>query len=137
MSDWTYEMLRYAFSWNDESSEKALKYVVTGRSPSDSMSEFQMPGSRVISREGVEHPENWCAKIGLLHFLLQRMLDILLLTILTEKDEVERTSALVFLEEHGESLVWDEELSIRQQVTGNALTLELLILNCQIVGRLE
>lgn len=45
------------------------------------------------------------------------MLDILLLTILTEKDEVERTSALVFLEEHGESLVWDEELSIRQQVT--------------------
>ena len=40
------------------------------------------------------------------------MLDILLLTILTEKDEVERTSALVFLEEHGESLVWDEELSI-------------------------
>ena len=78
MSDWTYEMLRYAFSWNDESSEKALKYVVTGRSPSDSMSEFQM-------------------------------LDILLLTILTEKDEVERTSALVFLEEHGESLVWDEE----------------------------
>lgn len=137
MSDWTYEMLRYAFSWNDESSEKALKYVVTGRSPSDSMSEFQMPGSRVISGEGVEHPENWCAKIGLLHFLLQRMLDILLLTILTEKDEVERTSALVFLEEHGESLVWDEELSIRQQVTGNALTLELLILNCQIVGRLE
>ena len=41
MSDWTYEMLRYAFSWNDESSEKALKYVVTGRSPSESMSEFQ------------------------------------------------------------------------------------------------
>lgn len=78
MSDWTYEMLRYAFSWNDESSEKALKYVVTGRSPSESMSEFQM-------------------------------LDILLLTILTEKDEVERTSALVFLEEHGKSLVWDEE----------------------------
>ena len=39
----------------------------------------------------------------------QRMLDILLLTILTEKDEVERTSALVFLEEHGKSLVWDEE----------------------------
>ena len=38
-----------------------------------------------------------------------RMLDILLLTILTEKDEVERTSALVFLEEHGKSLVWDEE----------------------------
>ena len=37
------------------------------------------------------------------------MLDILLLTILTEKDEVERTSALVFLEEHGKSLVWDEE----------------------------
>ena len=59
MSDWTYEMLRYAFSWNDESSEKALKYVVTGRSPSDSMSEFQMPGSRVISSEGVENPENW------------------------------------------------------------------------------
>ena len=58
MSDWTYEMLRYAFSWNDESSEKALKYVVTGRSPSDSMSEFQMPGSRVISSEGVENPEN-------------------------------------------------------------------------------
>ena len=148
MSDWTYEMLRYAFSWNDEcldrfsfffavrwflawfrgekpsstkvdwtmikpfewqrrfcfeqrnralchnfkaiqrlsskqsslpltlqsnleclgwknlcflakrrSSEKALKYVVTGRSPSESMSEFQM-------------------------------LDILLLTIFTEKDEV-------------------------------------------------
>ncbi|CAK9046576.1 Protein transport protein SEC23 [Durusdinium trenchii] len=78
MSDWTYEMLRYAFSWNDESSEKALKYVVSGRSPSESMSEFQM-------------------------------LDILLLTILTEKDEVERTSALVFLEEHGKSLVWDEE----------------------------
>ena len=56
MSDWTYEMLRYAFSWNDESSEKALKYVVSGRSPTESMSEFQM-------------------------------LDILLLTILTEKDE--------------------------------------------------
>ena len=37
------------------------------------------------------------------------MLDILLLTILTEKDEVERTSALNFLEEHGKSLVWDEE----------------------------
>ena len=44
MSDWTYEMLRYAFSWNDESSEKALKYVVTGRSPSESMSEFQTLG---------------------------------------------------------------------------------------------
>ncbi|CAE7035153.1 Rpl26 [Symbiodinium sp. CCMP2456] len=76
MSDWTYEMLRYAFSWNDESSEKALKYVVNGRSPSETMSEFQL-------------------------------LDILLLTILTEKDEVERTSALVFLEEHGKSLVFD------------------------------
>eukprot|EP00438_Fugacium_kawagutii_P011646 Skav217234 [mRNA] locus=scaffold110:125763:137391:+ [translate_table: standard] len=86
MSDWTYEMLRYAFSWNDESSEKALKYVVTGRSPSESMSE-----------------------VPVLPFAL-RMLDILLLTILTEKDEVERTSALVFLEEHGKSLVWDEEL---------------------------
>ena len=61
--------------------------------------------------------ESKIPKIGPLHFLLQRMLDILLLTILTEKDEVERTSALVFLEEHGESLVWDEELSIRQQVT--------------------
>ena len=76
MSDWTYEMLRYAFSWNDESSEKALKYVVNGRTPSETMSEFQL-------------------------------LDILLLTILTEKDEVERTSALVFLEEHGKSLVFD------------------------------
>ena len=76
MSDWTYEMLRYAFSWNDESSEKALKYVVNGRSPSETMSEIQL-------------------------------LDILLLTILTEKDEVERTSALVFLEEHGKSLVFD------------------------------
>ena len=61
--------------------------------------------------------ESKIPKIGPLHVLLQRMLDILLLTILTEKDEVERTSALVFLEEHGESLVWDEELSIRQQVT--------------------
>ena len=69
-------MLRYAFSWNDESSEKALKYVVNGRSPSETMSEIQL-------------------------------LDILLLTILTEKDEVERTSALVFLEEHGKSLVFD------------------------------
>ncbi|CAJ1452489.1 unnamed protein product [Effrenium voratum] len=78
MSDWTYEMLRYAFSWNDESSEKALKYVVNGRSPAESMSEFQM-------------------------------LDILLLTVLTEKDEVERTSALVFLEEHGKSLIFDEQ----------------------------
>ena len=62
MSDWTYEMLRYAFSWNEESSEKALKYVVSGRSPTESMSEFQM-------------------------------LDILLLTILTEKDEAEVTSS--------------------------------------------
>uniref|UniRef100_A0A7S4RBY2 Adaptor-related protein complex 5 beta subunit n=1 Tax=Alexandrium monilatum TaxID=311494 RepID=A0A7S4RBY2_9DINO len=76
MSDWTYEMLRYAFSWNEESADKALKYVVNSRSGTESMSEFQL-------------------------------LDILLLTILTEKDEVERTSALIFLEEHGSALVFD------------------------------
>eukprot|EP00927_Polykrikos_kofoidii_P018173 TRINITY_DN18373_c0_g1_i1.p1 TRINITY_DN18373_c0_g1~~TRINITY_DN18373_c0_g1_i1.p1 ORF type:complete len:1135 (+),score=140.47 TRINITY_DN18373_c0_g1_i1:65-3469(+) len=76
MSDWTYEMLRYAFSWNEESADKAMKYVVTTRSDGESASELQL-------------------------------LDILLLTILTEKDEVERTSALVFLEEHGTSLVFD------------------------------
>eukprot|EP00931_Biecheleriopsis_adriatica_P116327 TRINITY_DN91987_c0_g1_i1.p1 TRINITY_DN91987_c0_g1~~TRINITY_DN91987_c0_g1_i1.p1 ORF type:complete len:1112 (+),score=164.44 TRINITY_DN91987_c0_g1_i1:116-3451(+) len=76
MSDWTYEMLRYAFSWNTESSEKALNYVVSDRHSTESMLEFQL-------------------------------LDILLLTILTEKDEVERTSALVFLEEHGKSLIYD------------------------------
>eukprot|EP00929_Paragymnodinium_shiwhaense_P043214 TRINITY_DN22256_c0_g1_i1.p1 TRINITY_DN22256_c0_g1~~TRINITY_DN22256_c0_g1_i1.p1 ORF type:complete len:1137 (-),score=158.10 TRINITY_DN22256_c0_g1_i1:10-3420(-) len=76
MADWTYEMLRYAFSWNEESADKAMKYVVTSRSDYESLSEFQL-------------------------------LDILLLTILTEKDEVERTSALVFLEEHGTSLVFD------------------------------
>lgn len=76
MADWTYEMLRYAFSWNEESADKALKYVVSSRSSNESMSESQL-------------------------------LDILLLTILTEKDEVEKTSALVFLEEHGASLVFD------------------------------
>jgi len=76
MSDWTYEMLRYAFSWNEESADKALKYVVNSRSGTESLSEFQL-------------------------------LDMLLLTILTEKDEVERTSALVFLEEHGKGLVFD------------------------------
>lgn len=76
MSDWTYEMLRYAFSWNGESADKAMKYVVTMRSDGESQTELQL-------------------------------LDILLLTILTEKDEVERTSALVFLEEHGTSLVYD------------------------------
>ena len=76
MSDWTYEMLRYAFSWNEESADKALKYVVTSRSGAESQSEFQL-------------------------------LDILLLTILTEKDEIERTSALIFLEEHVNSLVFD------------------------------
>jgi len=76
MSDWTYEMLRYAFSWNAESADKALKYVVNSRSGTESLSEFQL-------------------------------LDILLLTILTEKDEVERTCALIFLEEHGNSLVFD------------------------------
>lgn len=69
-------MLRYAFSWNEESADKALKYVVSSRSGTESLSEFQL-------------------------------LDILLLTILTEKDEVERTSALIFLEEHGNSLVFD------------------------------
>ena len=71
MSDWTYEMLRYAFSWNADSADKALKYVVNSRSGTESLSEFQL-------------------------------LDILLLTILTEKDEVERTSALIFLEEQWE-----------------------------------
>lgn len=76
MTDWTYEMLRYAFSWNEESADKALKYVVSSRGDKDSMSESPL-------------------------------LDILLLTILTEKDEVEKTSALVFLEEHGPSLIFD------------------------------
>ena len=28
MSDWTYEMLRYAFAWNGESAQKAVTYVV-------------------------------------------------------------------------------------------------------------
>jgi len=57
MSDWTYEMLRYAFSWNDESSEKALKYVVTGRSPSESMSEFQS----LVADSG---PGRWVRLLG-------------------------------------------------------------------------
>lgn len=76
MADWTYEMLRYAFSWNEESTEKALKFVVSSRPSGEGMSESQL-------------------------------LDILLSTIFSEKDEIERTSALVFLEEHGASLVFD------------------------------
>lgn len=99
MSDWTYEMLRYAFSWNESGAEKAVAYIYDCDMPGAKVDHTTAKDGSKLDPAAAKEAANHAAKLHLLNTLLS--------SLFTDADS---SSALIFLEEHCESLLTEPEL---------------------------